>query len=385
MTTVTPRFGHPLRDAFLLEPGLVFLNHGSFGATPRRVLAARDAWTRRFEADPVRFEVRELGPLLRALAARVATWLRVPAHELVFVDNASTGVSAVLRSWPLRPGDVLVTTDHGYRAVGRALRLVAERAGATVHVVPLPFPVASRAELVEAWTRGLPDRAALAVFDHVTSATGLVLPVAELVAACRARGIPTLVDAAHAPGMLDVDVGALGADFWTGNLHKWAYAPKGVAVLHVRERWHDTIRPPTVSNGLIGGGTLATEFDYQGTKDPSNWLAAGHGLDFAEELGWDDLRAWNTSLRAAFVDRWCAEWGVAPPAPPELLGALATLPMPDPGVDAAALNERLREERGIQAMFPSFAGRTWFRVSAQVYLEPSDLDPLIHALRGQLS
>jgi isopenicillin-N epimerase len=374
------RFGAAMRPHFLLEPGLAFLNHGSFGATPRVVLDARDAWSRRFEADPVRFEIEELGPRLRALAGRVGSLFGVPADELVFVDNASTGVSAVLRSLELRPGDVLVTTSHRYHSVNRALEHVAARAGARVHTIPLPFPVTSEAELVDAFVRGLPERAALAVFDHVTSATGLVFPVAAFVAACRARGIPTLVDGAHVPGMFPVDVGALGADFWTGNLHKWAFSPKGSAVLHVRAPWHGTIKPPTISNAMIGPG-LAGEFDYQGTKDPSNWLAVGEALDFAESIGWDRLRAHNHVLRARLAARWCEAFGLQPAAPPELLGTLATLPMPDPTVDAAALNRHLREVHGIQAMFPTWGGRTWFRVSAQLYVEDEDLERLITALR----
>lgn len=373
--------GHALRGAFALEPDLLFLNHGSFGATPRAVLAAREAWTMRYEADPVRFELAERGPRLRALADRLGAWLGAPAGEVVLVDNASTGVAAVLRSLPLRPGDVLVTTDHCYRAVARALEHLAVRAGARVHVVPMPFPTASADETLRAFVSGLPDRAALAVFDQVTSATGLVWPVAEMVAACRDRGIPTLVDGAHAPGMLAVDLAAIGADFWTGNLHKWAFAPKGAAVLHARSRWHGLLLPPTVSNGLVGGGALANEFDYQGTRDPSTWLAAGDALAFGDALGWERLRDWSVAVRDAMALRWCEAWGVERCAPPGMRGALETLPMPDPTVDGLALNRHLRTSEGIQAMFPSFAGRTWFRVSAAAYLEPGDLEPLIAALR----
>ena len=381
MDTRAPSLGHAIRAEFALEPGLVFLNHGSFGATPRGILRAREAWTLRYEADPVRFEHHERGPLLRALAGRVGAWLGAPGSEVVFVDNASSGVSAVLRSLPLRAGEVLVTTDHCYRAVARALDHVAARSGARVHVIPVPFPSAGPEEALRAFVAGLPDRAALAVFDQVTSATGLVLPAAEMVAACRDRGIPTLVDGAHAPGMLPVDLAALGADAWTGNLHKWAFAPKGAAVLHVRPPWHDGIRPPTISNASIGGGTLAAEFDYQGTRDPSTWLAAGEALDFGEALGWERLRAWSDTVRRAISARWCEAWGVRPCAPPAMLGALETLPMPDPTIDGWALNRRLREEFGIQAVFPQFAGTTWFRISAAPYLESSDVEPLIAAMR----
>lgn len=381
-----PAFGSAVRDWFLLEPGLAYLNHGSFGATPREVLEARDAWSRRYEADPVRFELDELGPRLRGLAERLGRWLSAPASELVFVDNASSGVSAVLRSWRFAPGDVIVTTSLGYLAVNRALAWLAERSGAQVHVIRLPFPVSSADELADAFVAGLPDRAAMAVFDHVTSATGLVLPVERMVAACRARGIPTLVDGAHAPGMLPVDLSAIGADFWTGNLHKWAFAPKGVAVLHARARWHAALRPPTLSNGLVWAGrpdlAFANEFDYQGTKDPANWLATGAALDFAERLGWDRIRSHDLALRRSLAERWCRAFGVTAPAPDEVLGALATLPLPDPTVDAAALNRHLRERHRIQAMFPSFGGRSWFRLSAQIYVEPADLDRLIVALGG---
>lgn len=373
-------FGAAVRGEFLLEPGLAFLNHGSFGATPAAVLAAREGWSRRWESDPVRFHVEELSPRMRALAAQVGRFLGAPPDELVFVDNASSGVSAVVRSLDFAPGDVIVTTNLAYLAVTRALAHVAGRARARVHTIVLPFPAPSREALVEAFVSQLPDRAALAVIDHVTSATGLVLPIAELVRACAERGIPTLVDGAHVPGMFPVDVDAIGADFWTGNLHKWAFAPKGCAALHVRRRWHDRVRAPTLTNGNVGTG-LAAEFDYQGTRDPGTWLASGDALDWADRLGWERIWAHNRALRAELAATWCDAFGVAAPAPDDLLGTLATLPMPDPGVDPVRLQHELRERHRIQAMFPVIDGASWFRVSAQIYVVPDDLRRLIDVLR----
>ncbi len=358
------------RSSFVLDPSITFLNHGSFGATPREVLEARQRLSYEFEAEPVRYVRSVLPGAMRRAAERVASFLGVPEDELGFVDNATTGVAAVLRSLDFAPGDVILTTDHAYNAVRRILDHVCERTGAVTHVVPIPFPVAGPADIVEAVRASFPERVKLAVFDHLTSITALVFPIAELVALCRERGVPVLVDGAHAPGQLVLDVGALGADFWTGNLHKWAFAPKGCAVLHVRRAWHDRVHPLCISHGYKSG--MAAEFDFQGTRDYSTFLASGAGLDFAEGHGWDRIRAANVRLReeaAALIRR---RLDLTDPEARPMLGSMQTFRLgPGTPADADARGRAMLAEHAIEATFMPFQGEVWLRISPQIH---NDLD-----------
>ena len=205
-----------LRDAFLLEPGAAHLNHGSYGATPRVVLAAAEAWRHRLELQTGRFMQRELPGLLRKAASRLAAFLGARGEDLVFVDNATAGVNTVLRSLEFKPGDELLTTSHVYGAVRKAMHHVAMHAGAAVIEVPVPFPIASEDEIVTAVTQRFSAKTRLLVLDHITSPTALILPIARLAAAAKARGIAVLVDGAHAPGSLALDIPALGVDAYVG-------------------------------------------------------------------------------------------------------------------------------------------------------------------------
>jgi isopenicillin-N epimerase len=380
------RFGESVRPRFAIDFGdaerpVTFLNHGSFGATPRAVLEAQRSWIEALEAQPLAF-YRAWPARIRQVAARVAEALGADPQDLVFVDNASTGVTAVLRSLRLQPGDVVVTTDHAYAAVRKALDHAVALSGARLVIARVPFPIESPEQVVAAVEAVLPERARIAVFDGITSITGLVLPTDALVALCRARGIPVLVDAAHVPGHLPVDLGASQADYWVGNLHKWLFACKGCAVLHVRRDRQDEVDPLVWSHGLDQGFTA--RFDFQGTRDPSPWLAADAALAFRSELGADRIRAHNVRLRREAGAMLCERLGVVAPAPGEMLGALQTLPLPfatEGCQDAAdALNRRLWEEHRIEAMFMAFGGRVWLRIAAQIYNRLEDYERLAAAL-----
>lgn len=374
-------FGDVARPWFALRDDVVFLNHGSFGATPREVLDAVRAVQLEVEGEPVDYYVRKLPALLRRVAARAAAFVRADPDDLVLVENATTGVNAVLRSLDLRPGDTLVTTDHAYGAVRNAMEFVARRAGARVVAVPVPFPIADPGEVVEAVRAALPG-ARLAVLDHVTSVTGLVYPVAELVAACREHGVPVLIDGAHAPGQVPVDLGALGADWWVGNAHKWLFAAKGCALLHVRRDRQAETHPTVISHGL--GQGLAAEFDFTGTRDPGPWVALEAALGFVERLGADRIRAHNVLLRERAGAAMCDRLGLRPPAPRSMLAAMQTLPLPFPtdGSRAAAdaINLRLFRDHRVESMFMPFGGRVWNRIACQIYNRPADYERLAELL-----
>ena len=318
-----------------LDPATAFLNHGSFGATPRPVLAAQQAWRDRMEQEPVRFFSRDLEPALDRARAALGAFVGADPDDLAFVPNATAGTNTILRSLRLSPGDELLTTDHAYNAAKNAMEYVAERDGATVVIAPVAFPGTSPASVTEAVLAAVTPRTRLAVIDHVTSATALIFPIGELVAELTARGIETLIDGAHAPGQVALDVPATGATYYTANLHKWVCAPKGSGFIWVRRDRQDAIRPLAISHGANsprpGRSRFRAEFDWTGTADPSAYLAVVDAIAFGEDLmpgGWAALRERNHATALEARDLLCAALGVEPPAPSEMVGSMASVPLP---------------------------------------------------------
>ena len=320
-----------------LDPGIDHLNHGSFGATPSVVLAAQRAWTDRLETDPTRFVSLDLEPAMDATRAALGAFVHADPDDLALVPNATAGVNTVLRSLEptLRSGDELVTTDHAYNAVKTAMESVADRTGARIVTAPVPFPVEAPEAVVSAVLARVGPRTRLVVLDHITSATALIFPIQELVAELARRGIDTLVDGAHAPGQLDLDLERLGAAYYTGNLHKWVCAPKGAAFLHVRRDRQAGIRPLSISHGANSPRTDRTrfrlEFDWTGTADVSAWLAIPDAIRFGEELvpgGWAMLRDRNRTVCLAARDLLCGTLDTSPPAPDSMIGCMASVGMP---------------------------------------------------------
>ena len=380
-----------------LDPAVTFLNHGSFGACPRPVLEAQQRLRERLERQPVRFFVRDLEPLLDDARSALAAFLGADPEGLVFVTNATTAVNAVLRSLALAPGDQLLVTDHAYNACRNALDFVAAAAGARVVVVPVPFPLASADAVVEAVLAQVTPHTRLALLDHVTSPTGLVLPIERLVRALAARGIDTLVDGAHAPGMLPLDLRALGAAYYAGNCHKWLCAPKGAGFLHVRRERQGGVRPVVISHGANSPRTdrsrLLLEFDWTGSHDPTAYLCVPEAIRFLGGLlpgGWPELMARNRQLALEARRILCDALDAMPPAPEEMVGALAAVPLPD-GADAPlrsplyvdplqdVLLERYRIEVPI-VPWPAPPKRL-VRVSCQLYNARDDYERLATALR----
>lgn len=332
-----PRLPQPSPHAahWDLDPSICFLNHGSFGACPREVLSQQFELQRRMEREPVLFLHRELEQLLDGARAALATFLGCGADDLAFVPNATTGVNTVLQSLALAPGDEILVTDHGYNACRNAVERVAARSGARIVTAALPFPIAGPQVVVERVLGAVGDRTRLCLIDHVTSPTGLVLPVEPIVAALHERGVDTLVDGAHAPAMLPLQLDALGAAYYTGNCHKWLCSPKGCAFLHVRADRQAGVRPLVISHGANATrqdrSRFRLEFDFTGTADYTPFLCVAPALGFLEQLlpgGIAALRQHNHALACAGRDLLCAQLGIAPPAPDTMLGALAAVPLP---------------------------------------------------------
>jgi isopenicillin-N epimerase len=381
-------FGHGMLEKWALDPEITYLNHGTVGVAPRRVLQAQQAIRDEVERQPSRFLLRDLVSMvgvprslpgrLRAAADAVAGFLGAEGKDLVFVDNATTGVNAVLRSLPLQPGDEIVLTDHSYGAVANAAAYATRERGARVRTVEVPYPAFDPDRLVEAIVTVLGPRTRLVLVDHITSESALIFPVAEVAARCRARGVSVLVDGAHVPGVLPLSIPTLGVDFYTANLHKWAHAPRSCGFLWAAPAKQALLHPPVISWGLDRGFTA--EFDWVGTRDPSPWLAAPEGIAFLRELGLEPATAYNHRLAWTAAEMLCARFGTTLERDESTAGSMVTVPLPhglgSSREDAARLRDGLLFEDRIEVQVHPARGRLWARISAQVYNEAGDFERL---------
>jgi len=390
----------PHAEHWSLDPSVDFLNHGSFGACPLPVLRVQQRLRDELERQPVAFFVRRLPERLDAARRRLGEFLGADPEDLVAVPNATTGVNAVLRSLTLSPRDELLVTDHEYNACRNALDFVAGRSGAAVRVVELPFSGATPEAIVDALVGAAGERTRLALIDHVTSQTALVLPVERIVRGLAERGVDTLVDGAHAPGMLPLDVAKVGAAYYTGNCHKWVCAPKGAAFLHVRADRRETVRPLTISHGANtpapGRSRLHREFDWVGTDDPTAFLAVPAAIDFLGSLlpgGWEELRRRNRDLALAARAMLCEALDVRPPCADEMIGSLVSLPLPGGSYEPPRsplyldpLQDRLLARHRIEVPVIPWPAppRRLLRISAQIYNEVPQYERLAAALRAEL-
>jgi len=378
------RFGRPMRRRFLLEPGTAFLNHGSFGTAPRQVLAAADRWRRRMESNPDRF-LREILPgALREAAGRLARFLHANEQDLVFVENATSGVNAVLRSLEFRPGDEILATSHTYNAVRQTIRHVCGRSGARLVEAPIVLPVDSKISLEKAIQNKFGKATRLLVLDHISSPTGLIFPVKRLARLAREHGVQVLVDGAHAPGQVDLDIPSLGVDWYTGNCHKWLFAAKGCGFLWARRQAQRGLHPPVISHGY--GKGLAAEFDWTGTRDFSSWLAVTDALAFFRELKPSRVRGYNHRLVTESAKRISTAWGTPLDGPVALHGSMMAIRLPeslqrrDP---RQLMSEFLARHHIVAAVMP-IEGALWARISAQVYNAPEDYKRLLTAASAHI-
>lgn len=380
-------FGRAWRERFYLDPDVVYLNHGTVGVTPIEVLEAQQGIVRAIERHPSRFLLRELSEVgagradggphhLRAAADTVAAFLGVSGRDLVFVDNTSTAINAVLRSFPFERGDRIAITSLGYGSVATAARYVAERQGLSLHTVPLPFPVADPDEIIKAFDAGLPAGTRLAIVDHITSDTGLLLPIAALARICRERGVLLLVDGAHAPGAIELDINAIGADMYSANLHKWMWTPRSSGILWAKREIQPLLHPTVISWGY--GTSFTAEFDLLGTRDPSSHLAAPAAIDLLQRTGVEAVRRYNHDLAWAGGQHLAARWGTTLLTPEAMVATMVSVPLPARlGVtrdNAMALRLRLQDDHNIELHVGVNAHGAWVRVAAQVYNEMSDFE-----------
>lgn len=392
----TEKHHHGLAAHWGLRADVLHLNHGSFGACPSVVLAAQHALQAELESAPTDFMWRTWPQRVAEARRALAAFVGARDEDLAFVPNATAGVNAIARSLSLREGDEVLVTDHAYGACRKTFEYVARRTGARVVTATVPFPLRSGDDVYQAVMAAVTPRTRLALLDHVTSPTALLFPLVDLVASLRTRGVETLVDGAHAPGQVPVDLDTLGAAYYTGNAHKWMCAPKGAAFLHVRRDRQGDVHPLAISHGYDpghDGERFREEFDWTGTADPTPFLAVPAAIRFFAGLlpgGWDALRARNHALALEARSIVAEALGVPLPCPDDLVGSMASipLPVPRPGAPAAGLSgEALMHwvrDRGIQSWFydwPSAPGGVLCRVSAQLYNDRAQFRALATVLR----
>lgn len=390
-------FGRGMIEHWMLDRGVTYLNHGTVGAVPRRVFAFQQRLRDEMERQPSRFVLREAASMVgvpraepsrvRRAAAAVAEFVGAAPQDLAFVDNATSGATAVLRSIPLEAGDEILLTDHGYGGITRVVQLVARERRAEIKTVAVPYPELDASRLIDTIARALGPRTRLVIVDHISAESAIVFPVAEIAARCRAKGVPVLVDGAHAPGQLDLDVPALGVDFYTANLHKWAHAPRSCGFLWAHPERQAGLHPPVVSWNLDKG--FAAEFDWIATRDVTPWLSAPEGIAFLRDLDFAAVRAYGHDLARRAAQVLAERWGSGPVPPETSFASMVTVPLPERAgstpAEAARLRDALLFEDSIEVQVHAACGRLWTRVCAQVYNEMADVERLADAVRRRLS
>ncbi|MDC0325368.1 aminotransferase class V-fold PLP-dependent enzyme [bacterium] len=384
-----------------LEPGIAFLNHGSFGSCPLPVLAYQKELRDRLERQPVQFLVRDLEPMWDEALSRLAQFLGTDFDQLAFVSCATHGVNAVLRSLKFDARDELLVTNHEYNACHNALDFVAETSGAKVNVAKLRIPVHQPSDWISSILEKVTSRTKLLLIDHVTSPTAVVMPLEEIISEMRSRGILVLVDGAHAPGMIPLNLDQLGADFYTGNCHKWLCSPKGAGFLFVRKDLQDRIRPLAISHGANSTrkdrSRFHLEFGWTGTSDPSACLSVPVVIDWLENQmpgGWPSIMNRNNRLVVKARSFLSKQLGWKLVAPDTMIGSMAALEMPDATEDARPssplysdpFQDTLWEKYQVEVPIVPWSAprKRLIRISAQLYNQPEDYVRLLHAVKGSL-
>ncbi|MDX2160237.1 MAG: aminotransferase class V-fold PLP-dependent enzyme [bacterium] len=368
-----------LKSHFLLDPDVIFLNHGSFGACPRPVFDEYQRWQRELERQPVLFLARHVDALLDDARGVLADTLHADADDLVFVENATTGVNIAARSVSLQPGDEILMTDHEYGACEYTWQATAAKTGAVIVRRSMPLPMTTPTAFVEAFWGGVTPRTRVIFISHITSPTALIFPVADICHRARQAGIITVIDGAHAPGQIPLDLALIDADYYTGNLHKWLCAPKGSGFLYVRREHQAAVQPTIISWGWHDDGSFIARHQKQATRDPAAYLSVPAAIAFQAAHRWDVVRADCHTLAVQFAAHASGLLSLPSLAPADWVGQMVTLPLPP--CDPAAVKTRLYDQYRIEAPVFHWQNRQYVRVSVQGYNTQADLDSCIDALR----
>jgi isopenicillin-N epimerase len=381
-----------LKSLFLLDPKVIFLNHGSFGAAPRPVFEAYQSWQRRLERQPVRFIAREMLGYLQSARQNLGSYLHAPPDDLVFVPNATFALNIVARSLDLQPGDEILTSDHEYGACNNLWDFICQKTGAHYVQQPIPLPVSDPSQIVEQLWRGVTPHTKIIFLSHISSPTALKFPVEEVCRRARQAGLLTLIDGAHAPGQIPLDLQAIQPDFYVGNCHKWMLSPKGAGFLYTRPERQNMLEPLVVSWGwgencpYDAGSRYLNLLEWWGTKDPAAYLSVPAAIQFQQAHDWEQVRQECRELAIKTRRRIDALTGLAPIYPePNSNGYLwfqqmVSVRLPDP-IDTQALSRKLYDEYRIEVPFQHWHGHNFMRLSFQGYNDPADAEALLDALQ----
>lgn len=371
-----------LRNEFMLDPDVIFLNHGSFGACPRPVFETYQYWQREMERQPVEFYQRRYDDLLNDARGCLGGYLGTSADNLIFLPNATLAINMVARSIPLEAGDEVLTTDHEYGAMDKTWEFVCEKSGAKLihHHIPLPIPTADKI-VEEFWSKVTP-RSKVIFISHYTSPTALIMPIEPIIQLAREAGIITVIDGAHIPGQIDVNLGELGADYYTGNLHKWLCAPKVAGFLYARPELHSTTDPLIISWGYVRESTFTGHNRWLGTSDISPYLAVPAAIDFQRTHDWKTVRKSCHDLASQTRQKVSDLFNLTPIQPDSTEWFRQMVAMPIPECDPLAVKSRLVEEFNIEVPLTIWNDQNFLRVSYQGYNSASDMEALLAALQG---
>jgi isopenicillin-N epimerase len=376
------QYGAKIRGLWPLEPGVTYLNHGGYGVTPDEIMKVQAEWRLRIERNPTAFMTAEYPKAIRDAAALLARYVGAEAEDLVFVDNATTGCNAVLRSLDLEPGDEIMVTDLTYGAIVKAARYAVSRTGAKLVTVNIPLPVRHEDDLLAAFGAQFTDRTRLLILDHIVSPAGLVMPVRRLTNLAHAKNVRVLVDGAHAPGNVPLNVTRTGADWYVANCHKWLFAPRACGFLWANGAAREGLHPLAISHGYEQG--LAAEFDWTGTRDPSAFLSVPAAIAFHDRLGGRDLMARNAELAHNMGMKLASALKTNVAAAPSMFAAMVAVRLPKTFAasleEAGALRRWLSETRSIEVALGTYADAPWLRIGVQAYNEERDVDTLAAAL-----
>ena len=375
---VSSSWGAAARGAWRLDPAFAYLNHGGFGATPEAVFAEQDRWRARIERNPTQFLTYEVEDALRAATVPVAKALGAQPADLVFVENATTGLNAVLRALDFEPGDEILITSLSYPAIRKAAYYAASRCGARVVEAAIPLPLPDKAALLRAVAGKLNIRTKLAIFDHIASHSALLLPAGELTRLAHEAGARVMIDGAHAPGQIPLDIAAIGAEWYVGNLHKWYFAPRSCGFLWASQAQQPATRPLAISHGY--GEGFRAEWEWTGTRDVTPALATTAAIEFHNSLGGAALMARNSALVREAAAMLAQRWRTALTGPSDAFAAMATVRLPLAGdatpARANALMRELAARHKISAAIVVLENALWVRVAAQAYNEIADYERL---------
>lgn len=371
-----------MRDLYLLDPTVTFLNHGSFGATPRPVFERYQYWQLELERQPVEFLGRRHDELIHDALASLGEFIGTSGENLIFVPNATSGLNTVMRSLKLNAGDEILINDHEYGALKLGWQYLQREKGIEIKTVTLPMPMLDPMDAVNAIWQAVTPRTKVIFMSHITSPTALILPVEEICKRARRAGIMTIIDGAHATGHLAINLDELGADFYSGNCHKWLSAPKGSAFVYVHPDYHAMIDPLTISWGW-DGDTLFKRTSWQGTRDIAAFLTVPDAIRFQQEYHWAEVYERCHDLAMEAMHRVCELSGMPPVAMPRFFGQMLAAPLPD-DTDLVALKNDLYEQYRVEVPLTSLNGRNYVRVSVQAYNTETDIAKLIEGLENLL-